>query len=60
MNIFGYVEVFVKVELENEAKPLYNKLRMDFSKEITKDFFDVIEDMLHKYYETRFKKKVLD
>lgn len=60
MNIFGYVEVFVKVELENEAKPLYNKLRMNFSKEITKDFFDVIEDMLHKYYETRFKKKVLD
>ena len=28
--------------------------------QITKDFFDVIEDMLHKYYETRFKKKVLD
>ena len=26
----------------------------------TLPFFDVIEDMLHKYYETRFKKKVLD
>lgn len=60
MNIYGYVEVFVKVELENEAKPLYNRLRMDFSKEIKKDFFDALEDMMIKYYETRFKKKVFN